>query len=121
LSPEQRQLLAIIDSLSDEDRVSVKAFAEFLQFRSSAKDSKPLLVDTEVVVAEVLDIPRPEKESVIRAMKRLAKTYPSLDRARVLNPASALMNAHILEGRDAKAVIDDLEQLFRSTYEAQTN
>ena len=57
-------------------------------------------------------IPRPEKESVVGAMKRLRKTYPMIDPDRLLDEASGLMSAHLLGGRPAADVIDDLEALF---------
>jgi hypothetical protein len=42
-----------------------------------------------------------------------------LDPGAMLNETSALMAAHVLQGRDAGAVIDDLERLFLAHYQSQ--
>lgn len=120
LNPEQRQLLKIFDALGAQDQASVLSFAEYLGGRSMARAPEPGQDRTEISASEPLDIPRPEQESVILAMRRLSKTYFMLDRATILQPASSLMNAHILQGRHAEGVIDELEELFKSTYESET-
>jgi len=40
-----------------------------------------------------------------------------LDKAPMLHETSALMSAHILQGRPAQEVIDGLESLFSGHYE----
>ena len=40
-----------------------------------------------------------------------------LDRSRMLNETSSLMTQHVIHGRAAGEVIDELEQLFRRHYE----
>ena len=40
-----------------------------------------------------------------------------LDRAKLLNETSVLVSQHVIHGRDAREVIDDLEALFRRHYE----
>jgi hypothetical protein len=40
-----------------------------------------------------------------------------LDKAKMLNETSALMAQHIMQGRDAEEVIDELEQVFATHYE----
>ncbi len=67
-------------------------------------------------VMEPRDIPRPENESVVSAMKRLTKTYPMLDTKDLFTQASSLMTQHIIRGREAMEIIDELEQLFREHY-----
>jgi hypothetical protein len=47
-------------------------------------------------------MPRPSQESVVAAIKRLSKTYEMLDRGPMLNETSALMSAHVLQGRPVK-------------------
>lgn len=61
--------------------------------------------------------PRPERESVIAAIRRLTLTYPMLDRGPMLHQTAALMSAHVLHGRSAAAVIDELEALFLRQYQ----
>lgn len=62
---------------------------------------------------------RPEQESVIGAIKRLSRVFYMLDRSKMLHETSALVSEHLLQGREASAVIDDLEQLFRRHYQQQ--
>ena len=82
-------------------------FAEFLHARHAVAP----------VSQEPLTIPRPMQESVVKAIRRLADTYPMLDRGRMLNETSALMTAHMIQGRAATEVIDELEIVFRRHYE----
>lgn len=65
-----------------------------------------------------LDIPRPEKETVVAAIRRLTDSFPMLDRATLLSETSGLMAQHIVHGRNATEVIDELESLFRRHYAA---
>jgi hypothetical protein len=61
---------------------------------------------------------RPAEESVVAAIKRLRRTYPMLDGGSLLNETSALMAAHVLQGRPAAEVIDALEALFSARFDA---
>jgi hypothetical protein len=110
LPPAQRRLLQIHGRLSETDRATLEAFAEFLAGRCAAADRVVALV-------EPLEIPRPAEESVIAAIRRLSRTYHMLDKAAVLHETSGLMSAHILQGRAATDVIDELESLFLRHYE----
>ena len=69
-------------------------------------------------LSEPLPIPRPAQESVVRAIRRLAVSYPMLDRQVLFSETTSLVNQHVMQGRDAVEVIDELEQLFRRHYEA---
>ena len=62
-------------------------------------------------------VERPDEETVVGAIKRLKQTYHMLDTDELLNQASDLMGQHILQGRAAESVIDDLQDLFESRYE----
>lgn len=113
-SPEQRRLLELFDSLDEQNRLSLLAFAEFLANRdqevviSDPKDDKPL---------EPKLIPRPATESVVKAIKRLSASYFMLERDKMLDETSSLMTAHVMHGRDAVSVINDLERLFERHYQ----
>lgn len=50
-------------------------------------------------------------------MKRLTKTYPMLETEDLFTEASSLMTQHVMRGREAMEVIDELEQLFREHYD----
>lgn len=56
-------------------------------------------------------------ETVIAAMKRLNVTYRMVEPDIVLNDATQLLTQHLVQGRDAPEVIDDLEQLFKKYYD----
>jgi hypothetical protein len=114
LSPQQRRLLSSFEQLDARDRETLLLFAEFLQSRQSPADeaeSKP------AAVQEPRAIERPQKESVVKAIKRLSETYYMLERDQLLDQTSSLMMSHVLHGRDAVTVIDELEVVFSEHYE----
>lgn len=110
--PEARRLLQLHGELGPADRATLLAFAEFLVARG---DTPPVEAAGETPPPEI--IPRPAQESVVAAMRRLSATYHMLDKGKVLHEASSLMGAHIMHGRAAADVIDDLEALFRRAYD----
>ena len=101
------RLAAILAELPEDKRQALLEYAEFLRERHGRPPVTP----------ELLDIPRPDQESVIKAIQRLRATYPMLDPAKLLNETSALMGQHVTRGRGAGEVIDELEILFRTHYE----
>jgi hypothetical protein len=48
----------------------------------------------------------------------LNASYPVLDRAKLLRPVGDLLSQQLVDGRDAVAVIDDLEALYAAAYAA---
>lgn len=60
--------------------------------------------------------PRPAEESVALAICRLTRSYPMVDRRRLMGPASVLLAQHALQGRAAAEVIDELELVFERHY-----
>lgn len=115
LSKAQRKLVSCYKSLSPTDQLSLVAFAEFLASRSSPE------VEENSPPAKLNIIPRPTDESVPKAIKRLAKSYPMLDDVELLHRCSALMSEHILQGRASCEVIDELELLYQQSYEHYQN
>jgi len=116
------QLLAVFESLQTADQAAVLAFAEFLSSRSGGVLAGTALSDLPVPVTpepvpDPEPIPRPDDERVVAAVKRLSKTYFMLDKRVMLNVTSDLVTQHIMQGREASAVIDELEELFREQYE----
>jgi len=115
LPADEQNLLKLYRALADEDRHGLVAFAEFLhQRRRQAGDDS----ENKVPTAEPMDIPRPESETVIAAIRRLVATYPMLNRDELLHETSELMSAHVMQGRSANAVIDELEVVFRRKFES---
>lgn len=113
-TPEQQRLLRLFRRLSPSDRATLLAFAEFLSQREGAS---PECEPDSTVAVEPRDIPRPEEETVIASIRRLSATYPMLNRDELLHEVSDLMTAHVVQGRVANEVIDELEVVFRRHYE----
>lgn len=107
----EKKLLKLFNRLGAPERDMLLGFAEYLAARGQASDQ------ASQALPEPRDIPRPENESVVAAIKRLSSTYHMLDDPRLLNEASILMSRHVMQGRDARQVIDDLEALFNRFYE----
>jgi hypothetical protein len=105
--PEKR-LARIYEELPEAERKTLLDFAEFLASRS-----EPVAPDS----LELKPIPRPADESVVAALKRLRETYHMLDHSKMLNEASALMAQHLMQGRPAAEVIDELEEIFQRDFD----
>jgi hypothetical protein len=106
-SKTEKRLREILADLPEEAGHALLEYAEFLAARHGGSRT----------VVSPLDIARPASESVVKAIKRLGATYPMLDRSKMLNETSVLMTQHVMHGRAAGEVIDELEILFRRHYE----
>lgn len=100
------RLLALWRGLDTERRAALLEFAEFLAARSAVPAS-----------ARVVAL-RPDHESVVHAVRRLNGSYAMLDRARLLQPVGDLLSQHLVDGRAAAEVIDELEALYAAAYAA---
>ena len=114
LSASQNRLLKFYRRLTEGDKESLLAFAEFLAGRAGERGDA--LADGKHPL-EPKAIARPPEESVIAAIKRLSETFYMLDRSDMLNETSTLMSSHVLQGRPAAEVIDDLEVMFQRSYD----
>lgn len=110
MKKSEKQLLDVFRKLADADQQAVQNFSEFLLERNG-----PLAEEN--IPAEPLDISRPAKESVMAAIKRLTSTYPMINKDNMLNETSSLVAAHVIQGKEAVEVIDELEIIFRRHYE----
>jgi hypothetical protein len=108
-SKTEKRLREILAGLPAVQAQALLDYAEFLAARYVAPAE----------LTEPLEIPRPAQETVIKAIRRLGATYPMVDRSKMLNETSVLMTQHMIHGRDAVEVIDELEILFRRHYEKQ--
>lgn len=106
---DEKKLRESFAKLNDRDKETLLRFADFL-----AASSGPHYPMGEFPEPEAIE--RPEQESVVKAIKRLATTYPMINRDKLLHQTSDLMTAHLINGRAAAEVIDDLEQLFAGHY-----
>ncbi|MFN7085789.1 MAG: hypothetical protein ACK4N4_04070 [Burkholderiales bacterium] len=109
---ERERLLELFEALDERRRQTLIEFAEFLMSRA-ARDG-----DAESVATSAPQpIARPAAETVVMAIKRLTRTYPMLDRRKLLGETSEYVAQHALGGRPATEVIDELEALFARHYE----
>ncbi len=109
MNSAEKKLLAVFRKLANEEQKSLLAFGEFLADRVDEKPAEP--------IPEPQHTPRPEKESVVAAIKRLSATYSMLDKPQLLNETSVLMTQHVMQGRDINEIIDEMEALFLRFYE----
>jgi len=110
----EQQLLDLFTGLDEDGQSSLLAFAEFL---SSRKIVSPVAATRPpVAVPEPEKIERPAEESIVAALKRLAKTYPMLDKSEMLGATSDLVATHVMQGTEPVQVIDRLEMIFAEHY-----
>jgi len=103
-----KKLLAYYRDLPDDVAQQLLEFAEFLASRHNVEAK-------EISIPEA--IPRPDKESVVVAVKRLTATYPMINKDNLLDETASLVSQNMLQGRDAVEVIDELEIIFRKHYD----
>jgi hypothetical protein len=106
---DETRLLAVFRALAASDRHALQAYAEFLAVRSGT-------IGTESAEEPLQPAPRPQDESVVMAIRRLTRSYPMLDRRKLIGQTSQLMAEHALQGRAAAEVITDLEVVFEAHY-----
>lgn len=109
---QQEKLIGVFERLSPADQSSVLSFAEFLLSRAAPALAPAVAVE----MPEPVLGPRPQDEKVVAAIKRLSKAYYMLDKSKMLGVTSDLVTQHILQGREAMEVIDELEQIFADHY-----
>ncbi len=117
MTETQKKLIELVQQLPEKE---CEAALEYIRFLHSKADSLNTLESQDsnpICEEEPKVIQRPDDESVIAAIKRLSASYPMLDKATLLNQTSSLMTQHVMQGRSASEVIDDLEQLFTDQYQ----
>jgi len=107
MNGEERRLMELFGRLGEEQQDRLIAFAEFLSAAAPEAGG----------AGEPVPIPRPAGETVTLAIRRLVRSYPMLDRRRLMGEASRFLAQHALEGRPAGEVIDDLEAVFTRHYQ----
>ena len=108
MTRDAKALADLFEALDKERQDSLFDYAEFLLSKGGAV---PRTID------EPLEIPRHQNETVVGAIKRLKLTYPMIDSMKVFAVASDLMTDHMVKGRDAEEVINEIEALFEETYQ----
>ncbi len=102
-----------MEGMSREHKRSLVDFAEFLKQKS--RQSEQNFESQEKL--QPLKQPRPDEENIINAIKRLRASFFMLNTDTLLDETSSLMTQHIVHGREAVEVIDDLETLFDQHYQ----
>jgi uroporphyrinogen-III decarboxylase len=104
---DSKALVDLYDAMDDERKRSLCDFADYLYAQAEP-------VSKEVPPPD--DVPRPEVETVVGAVKRLKTKYHMVESMTVFSAASALMTDHMVKGRDLVEVIDEMELLFEDAY-----
>ncbi|MBT8128898.1 MAG: hypothetical protein KJP10_02820 [Gammaproteobacteria bacterium] len=105
---DAKALVDLFNALDKDRQASLFDYAQFLQSRGGAVRQD---------IGQPVEVPKLENETVVGAIKRLKQTYPMIDSMEVFAEASNLMTDHMVSGRDAEEVINEIEALFESTYE----
>ena len=108
MSPAEKNLLSVFKKLAAAEQENLQAYGEFLLARHR---------ETPQSIPEPQLTPRSENESVVAAIKRLSASYSMLEKPQLLNESSVLMTQHVMQGRAADEVIDELEVLFARFYQ----
>lgn len=115
MADSEQHLMRLYRGLGPADQATLRAFAEFLATRT---DAHPVTVSSKpLTVPKPESIERPQGESVVGGLKRLAQTYPMLDKSEMLSATSDLVASQIMQGGDPADVIDQLEEIFHAHYE----
>ena len=102
-----QDLIDLYEAMDDNRKKSLSDFADFLYAQAEPISKEILPPD---------DVPRPEQETVVGAVKRLKGKYFMVESMSVFSEASALMTDHMVKGRDVVEVIDEMEILFGDAY-----
>jgi hypothetical protein len=116
MASAEQQLTEYFQQLAAGDQATLLAFAAFLASRGSPSPRVTVTPPEPVIIPEPGIIARPDKESIVGALKRLSKSYPMLDKAEMLSATSDLVATNIMQGSDPAGVIDELENIFRTHY-----
>lgn len=107
---DSKRLLSIFRALSESRQQALLDYADFLAGKEGAEMAA-------APPSEPLQIPRPEKENVVKAIQRLMQTYPMLERNQIFHEASGQMTRHLIHGVPAIEAIDELERIFVRQYQ----
>ena len=122
MNEQERNLLAYFRKLSQQDAHALLRYAAFLVGEQRSIEMpdvgrQAVVSDTPVAIPQPQITERPEKERVVDALKRLSAAYPMLETKQLLDKASALVAQHVMFGKPANVVIDEIEKLFAQAYE----
>lgn len=105
---QRKKLLDYYSEFNAAQRQSLLDYAGYLH-QSSPEKTAPL--------PEPLTIAPARGETVVGAMQRLSESYSMVNKDHILHELSALMAQHMLQGRAADEVIQDIEKVFKRQYQ----
>lgn len=108
-SEEKRQRARLAELSERLDEPQLRLLTEFAEFLAARAENR---FDAEIVTL------RPHSETVVQAVKRLNRSYPMLSRSTLMTSVGDLVSQHMVDGRDAKEVIDALEALYAAAFSA---
>jgi hypothetical protein len=108
MAATEKELVNIFQRLPKVQKQALLDYADFLVERYGQ--------EAEPVSEQPLDIPRPENESVVKAIKRLSRTYPMLDTKALFEKTSSFMTRSLMHGEDDLLIIDEMEVFFEERY-----
>ena len=112
MKSEEEKLLGLFGRLDASQRGTLMEFAKYLSHRGV-----PAVSNSPAPAPEA----RPENETVVKAIQRLTRIYPMLDRRKLLVETSRCVEQHVIHGRAADEVITELELIFEQHYEKRKN
>lgn len=115
MKDEEGRLLACFRELPARHKTTLIEFAEFLRARAGAA------AGSGAMPAKPRRIKAAQGETVVMAVRRLRRSYPMLDRRKLMHETSRCMAEHALEGRPAAEVIAELETVFARHYRKMRN
>jgi hypothetical protein len=98
------RLVMLIERLDETGVRTLVEHAEFLVGRRGVQGDSPIAAA------------RPPGETVLQAIKRLNRSYPGLRRAALMQPVGELLSQHMVDGRAAEDVIEELEALYTGAH-----
>ncbi len=108
MNKNSKKLLQYYRSLPDEVAAQLLEYAEFLSQRYQPRVNE---------IPEPQHVPGPENETVVAAVKRLSEIYSMVDKDNLLDETASLVSQNMLQGRDSREVINELEAVFKKHYD----
>ena len=125
LKEQEQRLLEYYRQLLPQDSHALLRFAAYLAGNQVAPDAETVATQQPTTQATSTTsipqpqlTPRPSNERVVDALKRLSASYPMLEKKILLDKSSTLVAQHIMFGKPAKEIIDEIEKVFAEAYDA---
>lgn len=123
MNEQEQKLLDYFRRLSAPDSHALLRYAEFMA-SPAASSTVTTTVEIETAVLETGTeiqkpqlIERPQNERVVDALKRLSSSYPMLEKKKLLDKSADFVAQHVMFGKPAKDVIDEIETMFATAYQ----